>query len=243
MKSFKMTVAGCKVLVNYRYDRCLDYCKDYLTSEEFVPDVVASVSREELEQTLQSVEGLSPEMAEITALYRPIAQKMPSLGGFVIHGASISYRDKGYLFTAPSGTGKSTHIRLWKKHLGAQVDIVNGDKPIITAREEILIHGTPWAGKERWQKNRCVPLAGICLVTRGEKNTVRRASAEEFLPFLFRQTFLSPDAEITLATMELLDKVLTQVPVYLLSCNISEEAVKCSFEAMTGESYPPQTKE
>lgn len=235
-------MAGCKVLVHYRYDRCLSYCKDYLTEEEFEPDVIASVSDEELERTVNTVEGICPELAEITALYRPIAQKMPFLNGFVIHGASISYGGKGYLFTAPSGTGKSTHIRLWRKHLGDAVDIVNGDKPIVTAKEEILIHGTPWAGKEHWQKNRSVPLAGICMVTRGTENSIRRATADEFLPFLFRQTFLSPDAEITLRTMELLDRVLTEVPVYLLACDISEEAVKCSFEAMTGESYPPVSK-
>lgn len=239
MNWFYMKVAGITIRVEYRFDRCKTYFRDYLLEGEHEAQIVTSVSQEELERTIASVEGnISPELAEITALYRPIAKKLPFLGGFVIHGACISYEGKGYLFTAPSGTGKSTHISLWRRHLGEGVGIVNGDKPIITAGEEILIHGTPWAGKERWQKNCCVPLAGICMLNRGQSNAIRLMSAEEYLPFLFRQTFLSPEPEITLATMELLDRVLKKVPVYHLSCDVSEEAVKTSFEAMVGQAYP-----
>ncbi len=238
MKYFYIKVAGVIIRVEHQYDRCKTYFQDYLLEGEHEAQIVTSVSREELEQTIASVEGnISPELAEITALYRPIAKRLPFLGGFVIHGACISYENQGYLFTAPSGTGKSTHIALWRRYLGESVGIVNGDKPIVTAKEEILIHGTPWAGKERWQTNRSVPLGGICLLQRGEQNVIRRASADEFLPFLFRQTFLSPETDITLATLDLLDRVLREVPVYALECNISEEAVKTSFEAMIGKTY------
>ncbi|MBE6591508.1 MAG: hypothetical protein E7646_05655 [Ruminococcaceae bacterium] len=239
MIDFNMTVAGCKVAVKCRHKLCLDYCREYITEDEgFSPSVSAFVSDEELKKTVDTVEDISEEYAEFTGLYRPLADHLPREGGFVIHGACISFDSKAYLFTAPSGTGKSTHIRLWKQYLGDGVGIVNGDKPVITAKnDKILIHGTPWAGKERWQRNVSLPLEAICILTRGRTNSIRQATADEFLPFLLKQTYLNSDPVHTALTLELLDEVLKMVKVYILACNISEDAVKTSFEAMTGKKY------
>ena len=89
--------------------------------------------------------------AEILCIYRAIAEKLPLYNRFVMHGAAISFEDKAYIFTAASGTGKSTHIRLWRKAFGNPVGIVNGDKPVIEIKDDgtSLVYGTPWAGKER----------------------------------------------------------------------------------------------
>ena len=240
MIDFNMTVAGCNIAVKCRHELCRDYCSAYINKDPaFEAQINSFVGDAELRKTLETVEDITEDYAEFTGLYRPLADFLPTAEGFVIHGASISYDSKAYLFTAPSGTGKSTHIRLWKQFLGNKVGIVNGDKPIITARNgDILIHGTPWAGKERWQRNVSLPLEAICILTRGEKNSVREASADEFLPFLIKQTYLNNDPCHTALTLELLDKVLKKVKVYILACNISEEAVKTSFEALTGKSYP-----
>lgn len=65
-----------------------------------------------------------------------------------MHGAVVAWKDQGYLFTAPSGTGKSTHLALWKKYLGDQAEVINGDKPFLKVMEdEVWVYGTPWAGK------------------------------------------------------------------------------------------------
>ncbi|MBQ9544169.1 MAG: hypothetical protein IJV00_03480, partial [Clostridia bacterium] len=110
--------------------------------------------------------------------------------------------------------------------------------PIITVFDSsVLIHGTPWSGKERWQKNRCVPLKEICLLTRSRECFIRRVDPGAHLDFLFRQTFFCEDEEVTDSTLGLLDAVLTRVPVWLLGCDISRGAAKCSFEALTGKRF------
>lgn len=140
-----------------------------------------------------------------------------------------------------SGTGKSTHIRLWRRMIGSDVGIVNGDKPILQITDEnVLVYGTPWAGKEKWQKNCCVPLKGICLLRRGEKNAIRKADFSSCTEEIFHQVYMPQEGDMLLKTMELLDRLLTLVPLYELSCDMTEEAVKTSFECLTGEPYRRQ---
>lgn len=203
-----------------------------------------------------SVDGgqTQPILYELSALHRAIAEAMPLYGRFVMHGAAITYGGGAYLFCAPSGVGKSTHIALWKRYLGDGVDIINGDKPFLSledgcAGEHIRVHGSPWAGKELWQKNRSAELRAVCLITRGEKNSiVRFGDAEslgpterfgptECLGALMRQIYLPRSAEAAQATLALTDALVRLVPVYRLRCDMSEEAVRCSFEALTGLRY------
>lgn len=238
MISFTAVIAGIGVEVRCRSERCRSFFGGY-EAPVASPELVLSVSDGELEEISKELPGSSIEYAEFVALYEPLARFLPGRNGFVFHGACVSFEGGGYLFTAPSGTGKSTHIRLWRHFLGKNVDIVNGDKPIITVADDggIFIHGTPWAGKERWQKNRSVPLEQICLLTRSGENFIRSVDPGEHLDFLFRQTFFCDDPRVTTRTLELLDAVLKRVPVRLLGCDISREAAKCSFEAMTGRRF------
>lgn len=217
-----------------------DFFQDYIV-EGRNPDFSISWTKEEVEseQTLCETTFSFSYLETLVAL-RKIADWLPSEGRLLLHGASISYENKGYLFTAPSGTGKSTHIRLWRKHLGKKVGIVNGDKPFVSLDGEIpYIYGTPWAGKEGWQRNCRAPLSGICIVQRGETNSIRMIDASEALPILFKQIYLPKTPKGLDQTLALMDVLLKKVPVYLLQCDISEEAVKCSFEALTGLPYRP----
>ncbi len=238
MERFTIRLAGYNIGIESRFESSRRFFADYIVSDDNAIVITSSVSDEELINTVSAVPGISREAAELTGLYRPIAEALPVLGGIVFHGAAISYGDDGYIFTAPSGTGKTTHIRMWKKYLGKNVDIVNGDKPVITVSDDgVYVHGTPWSGKERWQKNRSVPLRGICLLHRGDTCHADVADADELIPFLFSQTYLSSDCNAAGRTMELLDDVLRQVPIYSLYCDISENAVKCSFETLCKLNY------
>ncbi|MBQ9545440.1 MAG: hypothetical protein IJV00_09980, partial [Clostridia bacterium] len=129
MISFSAVIAGVGVEVRCRSERCRSFFSDY-EAPVASPELVLSVGESELERVARDAPGNSPEYTEFIALYEPLARFMPSHGGFVFHGACVSFEKGGYLFTAPSGTGKTTHIRLWRNYLGGNVDIVNGDKPI-----------------------------------------------------------------------------------------------------------------
>lgn len=221
------------------------FCKDYL-AEDVTPDFQIHLTEDDIafEKTCATETDFSPAYLETLSLLRKISDILPSHRRFLMHGASICYDDKAYLFTAPSGTGKSTHIRLWKKYLGDKVKIVNGDKPFISLDKDLegniqpLIYGTPWAGKERWQRNCFESLKGICFVQRGTTNTIQRLQPEECVMMLFRQVYLPDDPGAVGQTLELIDSLVKHVPLYLLTCDMSEDAVRCSFEALTGLSYP-----
>ena len=237
--NFFVKLADKYIEINSVYPELKNFFKDYLVSE-VTPDFTISLSEEDIlvEQELTSDNQFSLTYLETLATLRKLAEILPSYNRILMHGASISYNDQAYLFTAPSGTGKSTHIRLWTKFLGDNVKIVNGDKPFISLDNEPRIYGSPWAGKENWHRNCSMPLTGICFVQRGTTNSICKLEASECLPLLFKQIYLPSDALAAGLTLELVDIMLKKVPLYLLTCDMSEEAVRCSFEALTGLSYP-----
>lgn len=237
----KLTVklADKRIALDCIHPELKNFFKGYLDDGE--PELTVSMTQNDILGELKRTEdqGFSPVYLETLAILRKLSEVFPSHRRFLMHGACIKYNGSAYIFTAPSGTGKSTHIRLWRKFLGDDVDIVNGDKPFLSVGEsQVLVYGTPWAGKENWQKNHSAPLHGICLLHRGEQNRIRTIDPAESLTFLLQQIYLPSDANAAGLTLELLDAMLKNVPVYLLECDISEDAVRCSFEAITGLPYP-----
>lgn len=239
MENFTLKLADRIIETHTRYSYCMKQCRDYL-AEATRADIIAETTDEAIEEMRGELEGLSCGYAEHLCIYRSIAEQLPFHNRMVFHGAVISCRGDGYLFTAPSGTGKTTHISLWKKYLGENVDIVNGDKPILSVEEhgggslQVTAWGTPWAGKENWQKNCSAPVKGICFLEQSREKRIFRLRPEDCILRLMRQVYLPSDERAAGRTLELLDKMISFVPLYLLKCDISEEAVRVSFEALTG---------
>lgn len=243
--SFTVKLADKYFYIEHIFPELESFCKDYVV-ENHTPNFRIRLTEEDIdfEKAHASAEIFSSAYLETLALLRKISELLPSERRFLIHGASISYDNNAYLFTAPSGTGKSTHICLWRQYLGDKVRIVNGDKPFISLDKDSqgniqpFIYGTPWAGKECWQRNCSEPLKGICFVQRGNENTIRKVLPEEYITILFNQVYLPHDSVAVGQTLELIDLLVKHVPLYLLTCDISEDAVRCSFEALTGLPYP-----
>lgn len=236
MYNFTVNFAGLNINITTFHKYTYDFCKDYLTDAE--PDFSVSTTEDKIQHEIDISEFDAPKpYAESICIYREIAEILPKYDRFVFHGACISYHNKGYIFTAPSGTGKSTHISLWKKYLGDGVEVVNGDKPIIHFHDgTATIYSTPYAGKEGWQNHSSVPLQAVCIINRGLVNEIEKINFGSYLTEVFKQIYKPYDTESTLKTLELFDK-LSKMPLYLLKCDISEEAAKTSFEAMSGESF------
>lgn len=232
-------IADKIVELNIIHPEVKDFLTDYIVCDQ-EPDFSLSWTKDDIlsEQDILSQEVFPEPYLETLAILRKIAEAFPSHSRLLLHGASISYKENAYLFCAPSGTGKSTHIKLWRKHIGSAVGIVNGDKPFISLENDIpIIYGTPWAGKEKWQRNCCYPLKGICFIKRGTQNCIHRLDPSECIPLLFKQVYLPKNSLAAGQTLELVDLLTKEVPLYLLECNISEDAVRCSFEALTGCEY------
>ena len=238
--SFTTKIADKIIQINHLYPETIHFFQDYIVENEST-DLSINCSQEDivLENQQCQEQAFSPAYLETLAILRKISDIFPRHYRFLMHGASIAYEGKAFLFTAPSGTGKSTHIRLWKKYIGDKVKIVNGDKPFVSLDNgKFFIYGTPWAGKERWQRNCREELHGICVVQRGLTNTIREATAEEALSILLKQIYIPTEATSVAFTLEFLDQLIKKIPIYILTCDISESAVQCSFEKLTGLNYP-----
>jgi hypothetical protein len=212
--------------------------KDYVLAEEPQTALEVFSTKESIDILQKSHPEFSEGYSEGDCIYQKIAEILPEKNRMLMHGAVITYGEGAYMFTAPSGTGKSTHIALWHKYLGEGVDIVNGDKPILAVEDEgITVYGTPWGGKENWQKNCKAPLKAVCLIQQGKENRIHSMEPGNYIAMLMQQVYLPKGENAGARVLEMLDELTKRVPFYLLECDMSEEAVKCSFEKLTGLNY------
>lgn len=264
--TFDCTVAGLDCRVEYNDPRIPVRCRDYdvrgvapvssaIGPSPSAPLIRARYDAQRVTDMIRRCPGTVPFIAEWDCVYDQISRQMLRFNRLTFHGACIAFDGRAYIFTAYHGTGKSTHIGLWRRYLGPAVRFVNGDKPIIVVDpvdnaggnqsgdsggpgdHDIRVCGTPWCGKELWQTNIEVPLAAICIIRRGTDNVIRRATAEESLDELVNRIYLTDDPVEATEAMSLLGTILEHIPVYVLSCDMSEDAVKTSFEGLTGERY------
>ena len=182
-----------------------------------------------VEETAEAVIPLFPGNWEqendgvLQAVHEVLTERF---NGLLFHSAALIYKEKAYLFAAPPGTGKSTHVLLWKECLGDSVEILNGDKPFLRLHgQTAMVYGGPWRGKEGLGINAAYPLGGIYLLRRGLENEVRASSTMEKLSGLLRATILSGGADQKSKVLSLLDELCRCVPVSLLTCNMQHEAV------------------
>ena len=255
---FTMRLADAAIRVEALHASLRRMCSGYLVPDGIVPDVTVRMSQTDIDRERDlatSDEDWSDSYLEALAVYRKIATWAPLHRRLLVHGAVVEHASRAYMFCAASGTGKSTHIRLWRRYLGDAVSIVNGDKPLVLvpeaagadgtgvpagAESSAVAYGTPWCGKEGWQRNTSAPLAGICLLHRTPEpgaNAIRRIEPVQALDFMMHQVYLSDTADAAGATLDLLDALLTRTPLFELFCDMSEDAVRTSFEGLTGEHY------
>lgn len=232
---FTIKIADIHVCIDNKYDYVKKLCADYIVESVASPEMTVSVSDEEIRAEIELSEiNASEGYAEGICVYRKICKQLPiRFNAYLFHSAVIEYEGKGYAFSAKSGTGKSTHIRLWRKHFGEDVHVVNGDKPIMRFVEnELVAYGTPWCGKEGYQNNTSVAIKGICFIERSENNSIKRISPDEAIGRIFHQILTPEDLASVDALFPLLDRTLTQIPCYVLQCNISEEAAEVAYRGM-----------
>jgi len=148
--------------------------------------------------------------------------------GIQIHCSSIEYEGKGFIFSAPSGTGKSTHVRLWRELFGDKVTIINEDRPAIRYINNIpMICGTPWSGTSDNFTNRIVPLSNIIMLQQAPANSIERLDFSRALQLLMPRCFLPYfDSELMQKGIDTLERLIRDVPVYLLKCLPNYEAVE-----------------
>ena len=228
-------IADLNICIDNKYEYLERLCQEYVIETPIKTDMTVSVSDEQIKAEMEIAETeVSEGYAEGVCAYREICKRLPiEYGAYLFHSAVIEYGGQGFAFAAKSGTGKSTHIMLWRKAFGSDVHVVNGDKPIMRfVDDKLYAYGTPWCGKEGWQSNTSVPLRGICFIERAPQNSIRKIEADEAVMRIFHQILTPSDIETVDALFPLLDRTLREIPCYVLGCNISEEAAIVAYNGM-----------
>lgn len=243
MTDLTVSLAGIPVGISAIYPTTAKFMQDYLCGDKPEFSVVISEddiryerkkSAEQDEADGISVRDFSDNYLETLAVLRKIAEKLPDYDAVLFHGTVVAADQKAYMFTAPSGTGKTTHARLWMDIL-PDAHILNGDKPFLKVTEQgIFACGDPWQGKERYGTNEILPLKSICILERAEENSIEKITFSDALPALVKQVY-RPEASM-LATLKLISELGQRTELYRLKCNTDPEAACVSIEEMTGHS-------
>ena len=209
-----------------------ELCTDYVTDQP--ADFMVNTTQDDILFERERSEDLraSDEYLETLAVYRKIAEKIPEYDAFLFHGSSIKVDGCAYIFTAKSGTGKSTHAALWRKLLSDKAVMINDDKPIIrvTSSGTAYVYGTPWDGKHKLSANTYAPVQAICILDRSDSNSIKRISKTEALPVLLQQVYRPFESSAMERTMDLLFKM--DAEFYHLFCNMDISAAELSYGVM-----------
>ena len=245
MNEFTIKMAGHRISVDAMEMHMSELFAEYLCDE--TPEISVSTTPEDLDLERQksaredALEGREPRSyptayLETIAIQRKITEALFAHDTLLFHGSVIAVDGEAFLITAKSGTGKSTHTRLWRELLGDRAVMVNDDKPFLQILEDgVLVHGSPWNGKHRLGSNISVPLKAICILERGEKNEIAPISAKEAVMMLMQQSCRPMDGRKMPKYLELLDGLSRRVAFYRLKCTIDPEAAKLSYETMSGK--------
>ena len=242
MVTFVIGLAGKKIQISALYESTLRFCSDYLCGggadysvEVSAADIAFEREKSAREDALEGIptRQFSDEYLETLAVYRKIAVRMPNYDTFLFHGSVVAVDGEGYLFTAKSGTGKSTHTSFWRQEFGARALMINDDKPLLQIRDgKVWACGTPWDGKHRLSTNTAVPLKAICILERGEENHIQPISSKQALPMLLQQSYRPKTPDGTATLLALLDRLTALVPFYRLHCNLDPAAARMAYEGM-----------
>lgn len=220
MNKFVIKIAGLCIEINSKYDYTFMRCKDYITDNNKIDFSITCNDKEIDEYSKEN----KREVGEFITIYEKIADELYKYNRILVHGAAISYNDSAYLFLAPSGVGKTTHINLLMSNYKG-ISIINGDKPIIDDKGQV--YGTPWSGKEKYNNNVSYKLASIILIERNNENSIEKVNKEEYLSNILKQVYKNDKYD---ASLDIIDKAFKDIPVYKLSCRADDAAAKLTYD-------------
>ena len=245
MTEFTVCIAGKAAAVTALFASTRAYCADYLCegNADFCIEISMQDIAFERRKSMQedALEGKTPRSfsdayLEVIAVQRRLAEKLFDFDTLLFHGSVVAVDGQGYLFTAKSGTGKSTHTRLWRQVFGERAVMINDDKPFLHVSDQgVMVYGSPWNGKHKLGENACVPLKAICLLERGEMNQIQPIDAKDALTMLFQQSNRPMTPVLMPKYLELLDGLSKQTAFYRMKCNMEPEAALTAYQAMCGK--------
>ena len=221
-------IAGLKVEMEPRFGRLTKQCEGYRSSGTPVMTLMPD-PRDEVQVQVPTQEERE-YILHSAAFCREIIQH----GRFFLHASAVVCGGGAYLFSGPSGIGKSTHTAMWQK-LFPGIQILNDDKPVIWPEKgKITAWGTPFSGRTDLQRNLGVPLMGICFLKQARENRIRPVAETEALALILNNTWRPKDDKTMNLLLNGIQQVVEEIPIFELSCTTDPEAAQLSYATMKG---------
>lgn len=226
----KFVIAGLKTEYNVRgtllRDRSESYKADFDDSET---QIRLNIKEDFIKMKKEEIPYLSLDEHEYMWTCEAFYNELLRHNGMMLHSSCVEKDGFAYLFSARSGTGKSTHTHLWLKNLEG-TRIINDDKPaLVYDNGKWYACGTPFSGKTDENIDVKIPVRAITFLHRSEKNTVKRIPPFQAVSLLLEQTIKPADRSLAENMLELADLLLREVPVFSLGCNLQDDAAVIAY--------------
>ena len=226
-------IAGLKVEMKPKFGRLIRQSEAYQSSGKPVMTVTPDVN----DEAYTALDKRTDEEREYICLSAAFCRDIIRYGRFFLHASAVVYNGEAYLFSAPSGMGKSTHTAMWLKQFPGSY-ILNDDKPVIyPEKDHITVWGTPFSGKTDLQVNQGVPLKAICFLKQGDENSISRISEDRAIALTLNNTYRPKSGEDMNYLLDMVEQVVARINIFEMSCTGETEAAEMSYRAMKGKRF------
>ena len=231
MNTINIQLAGYVVCIRSKYRSSSALYEDFRTDAK--ADSYITVTDDDIDFIRAKEYNLRAIRVIDSSILSKIAEELLEYSVLLMHGAVIAYNGEAYMFTAPSGTGKTTHILKWLNQLPDSF-VLNGDKPFIRFNDDnILACGSPWAGKEDLYTNTMIPLKCIVFMERDENNHIEQISFTKAFPLLLQQVYHSNDEAKMRKTIRVMQRMNGHISFWQFRCNnLKEDSFEVAYNAL-----------
>lgn len=227
-------IANVYVEMSPRYNRTINQSKAYLTNDNVLPDLTIN---DNIYNVINTYHKQNPHLTidevEYILYGSYFYDTLLKYNGFMLHSSCVIVDNEAYLFSAPSGTGKSTHTQIYLKVFKDRAKILNDDKPaIIIENDKVFAYGTPFSGKTALNLNEHYPIKGICFIERSNYNFIEEMSSTKAIYNILNQTIRLLTEDKTDILLNYIDKVVKTIPIFRLGCNMEDDAAILSYTTM-----------
>ncbi|MBE6804398.1 MAG: hypothetical protein E7528_05830 [Ruminococcaceae bacterium] len=226
----KFVIAGLKTEYNVRGELLRERSKSYKADfDDSETEIKLNIKEDFIKMKKEEIPYLSLDEHEYMWTCEAFYNELLRHNGMMLHSSCVEKDGFAYLFSARSGTGKSTHTHLWLKNLEG-TRIINDDKPaLIYDNGKWYACGTPFSGKTDENIDVKIPVRAITFLHRSEENTVKKIPPFQAVSLLIEQTIKPADRSLAENMLELADLLLREVPVFSLGCNLQDDAAVVAY--------------
>lgn len=228
----KYCIAGITFEMIPHYEKLRKQAIPYLVNNDEKPAFLVEIPEDILNDLKMDTPYLSKEDLEYMYAGMRFYYKIIKYKGIMLHSSAVVKDGYAYLFSAPSGTGKSTHTSKWVKSFD-DAYILNDDKPAIFLRDKAYASGTPFSGKVDLSVNNTVPIKAICFIERSNENTIKKIESKEAIGLILDQTARIPLLKTTDKVLKIIEELVEKVKIYKMGCTLSDDVALFAYNAMS----------